>query len=394
MGKNCCCSISSPNCDDKFDDLDAGSKSLSDALRVSFSILKIIMVVLVVLYFASGIYTVEQNERAIVLWFGKAVTQADGGKLIGPGLHWTLPYPVAEIVKIPAISTKKISLDDFWYYQTEKEKLTGKLGRPNRTLNPIKDGYCLTRGEEGEGVAQNDYNIVHCKWDIDYNISLDPYAFFKNVYIGNPKPGELYSKVVDREIKPFLAAVAQDAIVTTMAKFTIDEVIISDKARLISETKKLLQSKLDDMDSGILVENMQIQATWPRQVDDAFQQSIIASQQKETMITDARGYRDKVLNEVQGPAQQLIADAKAYRTEVAESAKASANYLASILPEFRLHPKLVVQKIYQDAIEEVLDNAQEKIIVQPASQGKKREFRVLINRDPAARKQQKKQENK
>ncbi len=391
MGKNCCCSITSPDCDDKFDDLDSGSKSLSDALRVSFSILKIIMLVLVVLYFASGIYTVEQNERALVLWFGKAVTQADGGKLIGPGLHWTLPYPVAEIVKIPAISTKKISIGDFWYYQTEKEKLTGKPSRAGTTLNPIKDGYCLTRGEKGEGIAQNDYNIVHCKWDIDYNISLDPYAFFKNIYVGDPKPGELYSKVIDRGVKPFLSAVAQDAIVTTMANFTIDEVIISDKARLISDTKKLLQSKLDDMDSGILVENIQLKATWPRQVDDAFQQSIIASQQKETMITDARGYRDRVLNEVQGPAQQLIANAKAYRTRVAESAKASADYLSSILPEFREHPKLVVQKIYQDALEEVLDNAQEKIIVQPASQGKKREFRVLINRDPAARK---KPENK
>ena len=372
--------------DDQIEGLDSGNKSLSDALRVSFVILKLIMVVLVLLYFASGVYTVQQNERALVMWFGKARIQADGEKLIGPGLHWTVPYPIAEIIKVPSINTKKLSLESFWYYQTEKEKLSGKPGRVANTLNPIKDGYCLTRGEKGEGISENDYNIVHCNWEIDYNISRDPYAFFKNVYIETPKPGELYSTAIDKSIKPFLSAVAEDAIVTTMVKFTIDEIVISDKTTVIAQTKKLLQSKLDEMESGIQIENIQIKPTWPRQVDNAFQQSIIASQQKETMITDAEGYKDKTLNEAQGPAQEIIAKAKAYRTTIAESAKANADYLSSILPQYQQRPKLVVQKIYQDAIEQVLNNAQEKIIVQPASQDKDREFRVLINRDPAAKK--------
>jgi len=57
--------------------------------------------------------------------------------------------------------------------------------------------------------------------------------------------------------------------------------------------------------------------------------------------------------------------------------------LQEILPEYRKRPKLVIQKIYQDAIEYVLNNADEKMIIQPTEGTKGREIRILLNRDPA-----------
>ena len=63
--------------------------------------------------------------------------------------------------------------------------------------------------------------------------------------------------------------------------------------------------------------------------------------------------------------------------------EADAEYLQRILPEYRKHPKLVIQRVYQDAIEQVLRDAEEKTVIQPAQHGKGTEIRVLINRDPA-----------
>ena len=83
-----------------------------------------------------------------------------------------------------------------------------------------------------------------------------------------------------------------------------------------------------------------------------------------------------------GQVRQTVSEAKAYRTGVVESAKANADYLAKLLPEYRKRPKLVVARIYQEAIEEVLSNTQETIIVQPSSGVKNTEFRILVNRDP------------
>jgi modulator of FtsH protease HflK len=83
-----------------------------------------------------------------------------------------------------------------------------------------------------------------------------------------------------------------------------------------------------------------------------------------------------------GKAQEQIADARAYRTRVVETARANADYLRQILPEYRKHPKLVIQRIYKDAMEQIIENADEKIIMQPAQTHGGTEIRVQLNRDP------------
>ena len=79
---------------------DPGYDYLSGALKVSFAVLKVIMIILVVLFLLSGITKVGSGERAIVLWFGK-ISGVGEGRVIGPGLKFLLPYPIHEIVRIP-----------------------------------------------------------------------------------------------------------------------------------------------------------------------------------------------------------------------------------------------------------------------------------------------------
>ena len=95
---------------------------------------------------------------------------------------------------------------------------------------------------------------------------------------------------------------------------------------------------------------------------------------------------------VAGTAREKIANARAYRTQVVERAKANADYLQEILPEFRKRPELVVQRIYLDAIEEVLGNADEIFFIQPAEGAKDGEIRVMVNRNPEIGSQQEQQE--
>jgi membrane protease subunit HflK len=84
-----------------------------------------------------------------------------------------------------------------------------------------------------------------------------------------------------------------------------------------------------------------------------------------------------------GTAEEKIAQARAYRTKVVETAKADADYLRQLLPEYRKRPELVIQKIYQDAIEYVLNNADEKFVIQPTEGTGGKELRVIINKDPS-----------
>ena len=410
-----------PESDSGNQPLDAAGRSLSEALRISFIILKVIMIVLVVVFLASGFRTVDSDEQALVLRFGK-IRGVGEGRLLNPGLHWVFPYPIDEIVKIPVAKKVNLAINSFWYYQSQQEILQQegpkKRTRINPKLNPIRDGYCITRSEKQDrvlaGFTGSDYNIVHCKWQLTYQID-DPERFFRNVYTENVKPGESYTDIIVKSVTPLLEKLIEGAVVTAMVNYTIDEAI-SSQARIPKHVEKLLQEKLDKIESGIMVVSVQLtDITWPRQVDKAFWASIRASQESQKQITEARTYAENILNEAAGPvaaellaalrdetvseqkkellwlqlagaAQEKIAQARAYRTKVVEDAKANAEYLKKILPEYRKRPQLVVQKIYQDAIEYILNNVDEKMIIQPTKGTKGTEIRVLLNRDPTIKK--------
>lgn len=404
-------------------EFDAAGKSLSEALRISFIVLKIIMVVLVVVFLASGFRMIESDEQAIVLRFGK-IRGVGENRILKPGLvgplpwlHWVFPYPIDNIVKIPVAKKQNFPINSFWYYQKPSEllpqNLTTKI-RPPETLNPVVDGYCITRSEAQNqaitGFSGSDYHIVHCKWQLTYQIE-DPERFFKNTYTDDVKPGQSYADVIAKSVKPLLERLFEDAVVTAMVNYTIDEAI-SSQDRIPKHVKKLFQEKLNTIESGIAVVSVQLtDITWPRQVDNAFLASIKASQESQKTISEAKGYAENTLNETAGPvatqlfevlkdettsqeekellwsqlagqAQEKIAGARAYKTKVVETAKANAEYFQKLLPEYRKRPELVVQKIYQDAIESILNNVDEKIIIQPAEGTKGKEIRLLLNRDP------------
>lgn len=382
---------------------DLAGEFLGKALRHSFFILKIIMGVLIVLFFTSGIFRVEENENALVLRFGKIQRTCE------PGLQWTLPEPISEIVKIPVNKVQTVKINSFWYFETAAEKL-GQKSSGGATLNPVTDGYCITRNDSVSDQSGTDYNIVHGEWQLSYRID-DIESFFRNIYYRAPKPGEDFLDVVSESVDPLLRAIAADAVVTTMVNYSIDEAIVN-KAGITNDIKKRIVTKLKALDSGIEISAFEVsrKMTWPRQVDKEFQQANRASQMSQQAIIDARSFADELLSkaggvnavailetlkrdnisdedreyylsQLAGTSRKKIADARAYRTTVVETARANADYLAAILPEFNRRPKLVIQEIYQDAVEEVFANADEKILIQPSANGQPRQIRVLLNRD-------------
>jgi membrane protease subunit HflK len=410
------------------DELDAGGKSLSDALRFSFIILKVIMVFLVIVFLASGLRTVGSDEQALVLRFGK-IRGVGENRVLGPGLKLLFPPPIHEIIRIPTAKKQNLPINSFWYAQTNLDVLPeGPRTRKRipETLKPAEDGYCITRGEQPTrivpGAAGSDYNIVHSKWQLTYNID-DPERFFKNVYVEDIKPGQSYADVMEKSLTPLLKPIIEHSVVTAMVNYTIDDVIQS-PGRISKHVERLVRQKLDKIEIGIKVISIQLtDRTWPRKVDDAFQASMKARQISQRSISEAKGYAENTLNEAAGPvaerllqalkdqnpgeqenellwaqlagqAQVKIAQARAYRTKVVETAKANAKYLQNLLPEYKKSPELVIQKIYQDAIEYVLNNADEKIIIQPTKGTKGTQIRVRLNRDPTIKSKSEQEQQK
>jgi len=391
-------------------ELDAAGQSLTNALRVSFTILKVIMALLVFLFAVSGVFRVQPQEEALVLQFGKFRGEGED-RVLRPGLKFAFPEPISEVVRIPVQHVQTLTVESFWYFETEQEKLSRSTPRVVvGPLNPLRDGYCLTRNDSDTGLAGTDYNIVHSRWAITYRIK-SPVDFFESVYIRQRNPGEDFLEAAAETVEPLLNSLASNAIVATMVNYSIDDAVRS-KSDIAVDVKNTLQQKLDAIGSGILIDAVRAdRIVWPRQVDEAFQASTRASQESEQARIDAASYKDKILADTGGPnaekvlsrlmnedlsqqqqedlvaqlsgqSQTLISEARAYRTRIVEEAKANAEYLKNLLPEYKKRPELILQKIYQDAVQEVLAGADEKIFIQPAQDGKSREIRIMINRDP------------
>jgi len=399
---------------------DLGYDYLTGALRVSFAVLKVIMVILIIVFLLSGISTVGPGERAIVLRFGKIHGVGDE-RLLEPGLKLLLPSPIDQIIKIPVEKKVNLAINSFWYFQKAGDEMgeaANEKSYAGPTLNPLTDGYCLVRGEKQNPTAAisqgSDYNILHSKWVLTYQIT-DPERFFKNCFVDDSRlqRGQNYAEIIEKNVNPLLENLFNDAVVTTMVNYTIEEAMFEKVSAVTERVKDRMQNKLAAIDSGIKVVSVQIRdITWPRQVSAAFEAALTATQAKQKAISEAKLFAEKTLNEAAGPAaaeliaslhdpaadkkkqdqlweqvagraQEKIANARGYRTQVAENARANAEYLERILPEYRKYPKLVVQRIYQDAIEHVLLNADEKIVIEPTKVNKGTDMRVLINRDPA-----------
>ncbi|NQV32403.1 MAG: hypothetical protein HQ515_06895 [Phycisphaeraceae bacterium] len=403
----------------ELDKMDTADKSLADALRVSFIILKVIMAIVVIAFFASGFQTVGSDEQGLVLRFGKIRTVgADGDVTLGPGLKWVFPYPIDELIKIPVKNRLDLSVNSFWYYMTPQQILNPELLKrrpPGPNLNPTQDGYTLTRGESVadlmDGAAGgNDYNIVHSRWKMTYKIK-DAQLFFANVYVRDLKPGEEFLKLMKIDIRPLLLSCFEEAVVTTTVHYSIDEAL--DKTGLAEDVKALVQAKLDSIECGLSVQNVTLnEMTYPRQVADAFDNFISASQEAKAQVNQAQTLADTTLTQtaggvaralvtalkdpkvteaetetlwarLAGEGQEILASANAYRTSVVAAAEASADYFNRLLPEFRKHPGLVVQNLYLDTVEQVIDDIDEKFILQGKAGNQLREVRIQLNRDPA-----------
>ena len=140
--------------------LDAAGKSMADALRISFAILKVIMIVLVVAFLASGFKTVGPDEKALVLRFGKIRGVSDD-RVRESGLVWSWPYPIGEVVKIdkPVTAEAEAPLKDPLHKVTFKVEFSWK-GAGFREVGLLdfvvlsdqgKGGDCFSWGRFVEG---------------------------------------------------------------------------------------------------------------------------------------------------------------------------------------------------------------------------------------------------
>ncbi len=259
--------------------MDSANQSLRDALRITFRLVQLAMIVLAVLFIFSGFRAIQEGERGIATFFGKPVQTS-----LEPGFHPAWPYPIGEVITI-GTGTREVEINRAffpWVKEGEEDRAESDLGN-SRKLDPGRDGSLITA----------DQNIAHSQWTLNYR-RHQPLQYASTI------PPEFEREIVQH--------VAQAAIVQAIAETTIDDLLKdSGQDGVASRAMSIAQAELDGMAAGIQIEQMVLFRKFPpTSLLDSFTRVQSAVSIASEARVNARTEADRMLNAVAGPAAPVL----------------------------------------------------------------------------------------
>lgn len=335
---------------------DTGAQALSDALRSSFAIVKVIMVGLFVLFLFSGFFIVGPQEKAVVLRFGVPVGGGDG-ELLGPGPHWAFPPPIDEVIRIPVGQVQNVTSSVGWYATTAAAEAAGTEPPAGESLIPGVDGYLLT----------GDVNMVHLRATLRYRIA---------------EPGLRY--VLDLANASNLVQNAfNNALLHTAARYKVDDALTRDQAGFREMARHRLEQLSAQQKLGITeIQIDNVQVIPPRQLKEAFARVSEAEVRRAKELNEARSHENQTISKARADAEARRNAGETERTRLVEFIAAEVERFTNNLPAWRANRDLFVQQRQADALRIIYTNAQEKIIAPARGSSAGRELRLQINREP------------
>ncbi|MAW17014.1 MAG: FtsH protease activity modulator HflK [Pelagibacteraceae bacterium] len=286
------------------------------------------LLILFVLYVASGLYRVLPDEQGVVLRFGKFVNTTQ------PGLHYHFPMPF-ERVLTPKVT--KVNRVDVGFRPASDSGRTSGIG------NVPEESLMLT----------GDENIVDINYSVFWVIK-DAGKFLFNIQ----SPIET------------VKATSETAMREVIAKNEIQTILTEGRSNIEVEVQEITQQILDEYNSGIQITQVQTQqADPPAQVIDAFRDVQAARADRERSKNEAEAYANDVIPRARGEAEQVLQQAEAYKKEVVAKAEGEASRFLAIYNEYRNAKQVTQERMYLETMEKVLADIDKVIIDKDSGSG-------------------------
>ena len=247
-------------------------------------------------------YLIDQQERGVVLRFGKHVDT------LSPGLNIRFPRPVESVTKVNVGQLRSI---------THKALM-------------------LTQDE----------NIVDVEMAVQWRIG-DATQYLFNVY----SPAST------------LRQVTESAVREVIGKSVLDFVLTEGRSEIAERIQTVIQKTLNDYESGIYISSVEMQpAKPPEEVKEAFDDAIKAREDEQRLVNEAEAYRNDILPKARGGAARLREQSNGYKARVIARAEGEASRFEQLLAEYQRAPEVTRERLYLDAIESVYSNTSKVLI--------------------------------
>ena len=268
-----------------------------------------IVLVLIIAWLGLGtFYTVQPNEIALNLVFGRYT-----GRSL-PGLNMNWPWPVGRVIKVPV----------------QDQQITEVGYRSDGRGDVPSESLMLT----------GDKNIVEVHFRVNWRIdAARPEDFVFNVY----------------DPRETVKSVAESIMREVVGQKTIDGILTSDRRQMEPDARDRMQKVVDSYKLGVRVEQVQLQLVdAPPQVVSAYRDVTAAQQDQQRTINEADTYANRIKPEAQGDAARIVAEAEAYKQQSVLDAKGQTARYEQVYAQYKKAPNVTRERMYLETMEKVL----------------------------------------
>ena len=284
-------------------------KKQPDLKKIKRTALLTILFAVIVVFGLTCYYTVDDKQQAVVTTFGKVTDITDAG------VHLKLPFGIQQVEKVDVNVYQKITLG----------------------YNPVGSGYTVDDRESA--MITGDYNIVNVDFFVEYKIS-DPVQY-------------LYSS---NDPESILRNLVQSQVRNVVGSSTVDSVLTDGKENIQMQVRTLVTDILSQYDIGLSLVDVKIQDAEPptQEVIEAFKNVETAKQQAETVINDAKAYKNAQLPQAQAKADKLIQNAQYLKEKRINEATEQVAMFNAMYQEYALNPQITKSRMYYEAISQIM----------------------------------------
>lgn len=275
--------------------------------------LLILLVVGVAGWLFTGIYQVNEQERAVVLRFGTFHRYEE------PGFRVRLPNPIERHIIVPV--------------NTEIRTEVGGANTPNLMLT-------------------GDENIIDIDFVINWRI-FEPRDYLFNVVDteGDPDKHVLIEQIGESAMREVVGTSAFEPI-TTSGRTTVQ-----------AQVRDLMQQTLNSYKAGVEIISISLRkATAPDEVVSVQREVSSAEQDKAKREAEAIAYRNKIVPEAEGQAKRTIQEAEGYKAASVADARGAADRFNLIYEQYRSAPRVTRERMFLETMEKVIGRTDQIIL--------------------------------
>jgi len=269
-------------------------------------------------WLGSGVFIVQEGQQAVVTTFGRYTNTREAGIQF----RWPYPFQNHETVSVTQLQSVDVG-------RNSVVQATG-----------LRDSSMLTQDE----------NIIDIRFTVQYRRANARAYLFENFRADDA-----------------VRQAAETAVREVVGRSKVDAVLYEQRTALSSDLVKSIQAQLNRLNSGILVDNVNVQSVQvPEQVQASFDDAFKAGADRDRLKNEGQAYAADVIPKAQGAASRLKQEAEAHRATVTAQAEGDAQRFRSVLAEYQKAPGVTRDRLYLETMQTVYSNVS-KVLVESRS---------------------------